>query len=55
MVKENREETIRNVLLCMKEAWPSSIVTFGCAVHEGSFPWQDPVIKAFEDISSRFN
>jgi hypothetical protein len=55
MTKDRRRDVIKNVLFSMKEAWPDSIMAFGCAVHKDSFPGQDPVIKAFEDISSRFS
>lgn len=52
--KAQRIDIIRSVLLTLQEA-RSEIVTFACAVHKASYPAQDPVHVAFEDISSRFN
>ncbi len=46
--------TLIRVLSCLDGA-NSDIVAFACAVHKASFPNVDPVEKAFEDISSRFN
>jgi hypothetical protein len=54
MVKEKRIEVIKTVLLKLKDA-KSNVVIFGCAVHKASFPNQDPVEIAFEDLSSRFD
>ncbi|MCA9948604.1 MAG: DUF3800 domain-containing protein [Anaerolineales bacterium] len=52
--RQQRIEIIRRVLLVLENAY-SSIVTFACAVHKESFPNTDPVMTAFEDLSSRFN
>ena len=52
--KEARKQIILKVLTILSAAYPD-IVTFACAVHKNSFSGQDPVLKAFEDISSRFD
>jgi len=52
--RQERINTIKRVLLALSQAH-SEIVTFACAVHKKSFANEDPVQKAFEDISSRFN
>ena len=31
------------------------ILAFACAIHKPSYPDEDPVIKAYEEISSRFD
>jgi hypothetical protein len=49
-----RKEIILSVLNVLGSAY-TSMVTFACAVHKNSFPNQDPVLKAFEDLSSRFD
>lgn len=54
MKREKRIETIKGVLYQLHDARPG-VVIFGCAVHKNSFPRQDPVKLAFEDLSSRFN
>ncbi len=53
-VKEQRKDIILNVLNVLTKA-NSSIVAFACAVHKKSFPALDPVLRAFEDVSSRFD
>ncbi len=52
--KPDRVNMIKRVLnvLCMAD---SDVVTFACAVRKRSFPNQDPVLKAFEEVSNRFN
>ncbi len=52
--KEERIGTIKSVLQCLDHAH-RNIVVFACAVHKSSFPRVDPIEKAFEDLSSRFN
>ena len=52
--KEQRKQIICNVLNVLSSAYPS-IVAFACAVHKPSFPADDPVLTAFEDLSSRFD
>lgn len=52
--KEQRKNIIVNVLNILSAAYPT-IVVFACAVHKDSYPSDDPVIIAFEDISSRFD
>lgn len=54
MQKQDRIQIIQRVLFTLKNANPN-IVTFACAVHKASFPNEDPVIKAYEDITSRFD
>ncbi len=52
--KEQRIEIIKNVLRTLNDAY-QEIKIFACAVHKNSFPNEDPVLKAFEDVSSRFD
>jgi len=52
--KPQRIEIIRKVLLVLNNAY-NSIVTFACAIHKDSYPSDDPIMMAFEDLSSRFN
>jgi len=52
--KPKRKEIILRVLKVLENAYPS-IVTFACAIHKNSYANQDPVLKAFEDLSSRFD
>lgn len=52
--KDGSVRTIQSVLRCLDNA-NSNIVLFASAVHKPSFPKVDPVVKAFEDISSRYN
>lgn len=52
--KKDRINAIASVLHTLDQAFPS-IVTFACAVHKASFPGADPVVMAFEDITSRFD
>jgi hypothetical protein len=52
--KDGSIKTIQRVLQCLNKA-NSDVVLFACAVHKDSYPGVDPVAKAFEDISSRFN
>ncbi len=52
--KEERILLIKRVISVLDNAH-SQIRVFACAVHKASFPGQDPVELAFEDISSRFD
>lgn len=52
--REERKKIILNVLNVLSKA-NSTIVAFACAIHKNSFPSEDPVISAFEDLSSRFD
>ena len=52
--KKERIEIITQVLCVLENAF-AEIVTFACAVHKPSFPREDPMLTAFEEISSRFN
>ncbi len=52
--KEDRIQIIKDVLLVLKKAY-SDIVVFACAIHKDSFPNDDLMSKAFEDLSSRFD
>ena len=52
--REERAHIIKEVLLVLKNAYPE-IVVFACAIHKESFPKDDLMSKAFEDLSSRFN
>ena len=52
--KQQRINIIKNVLGVMGKAYPD-ITTFACAVHKKSYLTKDPVIMAFEELSSRFD
>jgi len=52
--KEQRKDIILAVLNSLGRANPT-IVAFACAIHKNSYPAHDPVITAFEDLSSRFD
>ena len=52
--KQERVQIIKNVLLVLQNAYPE-IVVFACAIHKKSFPHDDLMSKAFEDLSSRFD
>lgn len=52
--RPERIEIIRRVLHILDSANPN-IKVFACAIHKPSFPAEDIVMKAFEDISSRFD
>ena len=41
--------------LCSLDHAHAEVKTFACAVHKKSFPAEDPVTLAFEDISGRFD
>jgi hypothetical protein len=52
--RDQRRAILLNVLGILSNSYPT-IVSFACAVHKKSFPSDDPVILAYEDISSRFD
>jgi len=52
--RKDRIDIIKSVLRILRGAY-REVVTFASAVHKESFPGEDPVLLAFEDISSRFN
>jgi hypothetical protein len=54
MNKGDRIKTIQNVLRTIDSA-NQGVVIFACAVHKASFPAEDPVIKAYEEITGRFD
>ncbi len=51
--KQQRIDIIKNVLRTLSAA-NKEITVFACAVHKASYPQEDVVIHAFEEISSRF-
>jgi predicted RNA-binding protein Jag len=51
--KQQRIDIIKNVLFTLNAA-NKEIVVFACAVHKASYPEEDVVIHAFEEITSRF-
>jgi hypothetical protein len=52
--RDKRRGVLKDVLLTLRGA-NRDIVLFACAVHKASFPAEDPVKLAFEDLSSRFD
>lgn len=54
MSKDERRDIIKRVLKIFSESHPST-VAFACAVHKVSYPHQDPMECAFEDLCSRFD
>ena len=52
--KDERRSIIKNVLHCLKGA-NDKIVAFACAVHKQSFPHDDVVALAFEELFTRFD
>ncbi len=54
MDKPQRITVIKEVLNKLKSAKPNVLV-MACAIHKASFPGQDPVLIAYEDLSSRFD
>jgi hypothetical protein len=52
--RQERIQIMQNVLRTLNRANPT-IAAFACAVHKPSFPGKDPVLIAYEDISSRFD
>ncbi len=54
LAKPERIAVIKKVLCTLDKAHADTMV-FACAVHKGSFPHEDPVLKAYEEISGYFN
>jgi len=54
MTKEARREAIKDVLRIAARSHVSTRI-FACAVHKSSFPNQDPMQLAFEELCSRFD
>jgi hypothetical protein len=54
MSKTDRRDKIRAVLQVLAGSHESTCA-FACAVHKASFPGQDPMELAFEDLCSRFD
>ncbi len=54
MEKDKRREIIKRVLGIFA-ASHSSTAAFACAIHKQSYPNQDPIECAFEDLCSRFD
>ncbi|MFZ5818483.1 MAG: DUF3800 domain-containing protein [Chloroflexota bacterium] len=52
--RTQRSAIINNILRILEKAYPD-VTLFACAIHRASFPTEDPVIKAYEEISSRFD
>jgi hypothetical protein len=52
--KRKRIDYIRNYLCVLGKAFPD-ITCFAYAIHKKSFPLENPVLMAYEDLSSRFN
>ncbi len=52
--KEERIAFIKKVLLVMENAF-REIVIFACAIHKSSYPSEDLITKAFEQLSDRFD
>jgi len=54
MSREEAQGVIKAVLDILRQSYDSA-KAFACAVHKASFPGQDPMELAFEDICSRFD
>jgi len=54
MSREDARGVIKGVLNILKQSYETARV-FACAIHKASFPGQDPVELAFEDLCSRFD
>jgi hypothetical protein len=53
MKKDKRMDVIKDVLDVANKD-DKHITTFACAIHKSSFPSEDPVKLAFEDLAQRF-
>jgi hypothetical protein len=53
MTREEAQGVIKAVLKIVAASYDSARV-FGCAVHKPSYPTQDPMQVAFEDLCSKF-
>lgn len=51
---EDKRETIKAVLKIAADAYATACA-FACAIHKDSFPGEDPMALAFEDLCSRFD
>lgn len=54
MGRTTRKDVIKQTLETMRGE-PATTVVFACAIHKDSFPKQDPVELAFEELCSRFD
>lgn len=54
MERTEVRDTIKNVLRVLGDSHAST-TAFACAVHKASFPGQDPVRLAFEEVCRRFD
>jgi hypothetical protein len=54
MSKEEAQGVIKAVLQVLADSYETARA-FACAVHKASFPHDDPIEKAFEDLCSRFD
>lgn len=52
--RSQRVENIKSVLMTLDRAH-SGVTVFACAVHKASFPKDDPVVVAFENLTDRFD
>lgn len=52
--KSKRIEIIKNVLRVLDQA-KTQVTLFACAVEKASFPDEDPVLKAYEEVATKFN
>ena len=52
--REKRRNVISSVFKIFNDAY-STTTAFACAIHKPSFPDEDPVERAFEDLCSRFD
>lgn len=54
MSKPERRDVIKSILKIFSESHPST-VAFACVIHKDSYPNQDPMESAFEELCSRFD
>lgn len=54
MTRQEAQGVIKSVLRILASSYDTA-KAFACAIHKSSFPGQDPVEKAFEDLCSRFD
>lgn len=52
--KESRISIIKDVLGTIKQSYQDTVI-YACAIHKASFPTENPVLLAYEDLASRFN
>jgi hypothetical protein len=53
--KPDRIQLIKDVLATIKGTYTNTTTLLACAIHKASYPSEDPVVKAYEDLASRFN